>query len=160
MRILGIDPGLSTAGLGFLHIGPNRTIIETDWLTIKTPTALPLEERLFELHENLTEYLEQTKPDLAVVEQLFFTTNKRTAMDTSAARGVILLTLRTHATQIISATPLQLKMSITGDGHADKKQVQEMVKRILKLNEIPSPPDAADALALALFGAYSRKAIC
>ncbi len=155
MRILGIDPGLSTAGLGLITVDNRRNIQVLDWLTIETSSSLPLEERLYELSKDLEAYLEKEKPDHAVVEELFFSTNKRTAMDVSHARGVILMVLRKHGITVQKATPLQLKTAITGDGRADKKQMQAMVQRTLKLKEIPTPADAADALALALYGAFT-----
>lgn len=152
MRILGIDPGLTTAGLGLIDVDSKKNLTALDWLTIEIPIALPLEDRLLELANDLEEYLKEAKPDLAVIEQLFFATNKKSAIEIAHARGVILTILRRHCIDIIHATPLQLKSAITGDGRADKKQVQTMVKRILKLKEIPTPADAADALALAIYG--------
>lgn len=154
MRILGIDPGLSTAGLGLIETDGRGGVSALDWLTITTSPTLPLPERLLELATDLETYLKQERPDVAVVEELFFATNKRTAMDTSQARGAIVVTLKRHGIDVLSCSPLQLKMSITGDGAADKKQMQAMVKLTLKLNETPTPADAADALALALYGSY------
>lgn len=154
MRILGVDPGLSTAGIGLISVSKKRDVEALDWLTIETDPSLPLEERLLELGNDLEAYIADSKPDLAVVEQLFFATNKRTAMDVSQARGVILFVLRRAGIKVQSATPLQIKTCITGDGRADKKQMQSMVQRSLKLKEVPTPADAADALALALYGAF------
>ncbi len=155
MRILGIDPGLSTIGIGLIEVTKGGQPVAVEWLTIETEPHLPLALRLKELAEDLKKYIDDAKPDLAVVEKLFFSRNKRTAMDVSQARGVILATLAQNGTQILEATPLQLKTAIAGDGRADKKQMQAMVKRTLKLEEIPTPADAADALALALFGAFT-----
>jgi crossover junction endodeoxyribonuclease RuvC len=157
MRILGVDPGLSTAGLGLIEMDTKGVLKALDWLSIETPPGLPLEERLLELGNDLEEFLKDAKPDLAVVELLFFSTNKRTAMDVSQARGVILFVLRRHGITIKSVTPLQLKTAIAGDGKADKKQMQAMVKRTLNLKETPQPADAADALALALYGAFTSR---
>ena len=112
---------------------------------------------LRELGNDLRAFLKEAKPDIAIVEELFFATNKQTAMRTAAARGVILYLLADAAVPIITATPLQLKMAITGDGKADKKQMQTMVQRILKLKELPTPADAADALGLALYGAFTHQ---
>ncbi|MBP9850422.1 MAG: crossover junction endodeoxyribonuclease RuvC [Candidatus Peribacteraceae bacterium] len=155
MRILGVDPGLSTAGVGLIEIDAKGLPKALDWLTITTSPALPLADRLLELATDLEGFLKDAKPDIAVVEELFFATNKRTAMDVSQARGVILVTLKKAGIEVRSATPLQLKTAISGDGQADKKQMQAMVKRILRLTEIPEPADAADALALALYGSYT-----
>ncbi len=155
MRILGVDPGLSTVGIGLIDATNRHHPSAIDWLTITTEPALPLAERLRELADDLDSYLKQSRPDRAVVEQLFFATNKQTAMATAQARGVILATLARHGIAVQEVTPLQLKTAITGDGKSDKRQMQEMVKRILKLTELPSPADAADALALALYGAFT-----
>lgn len=157
MNILGIDPGLTTTGLGILEIGLRRVVLSADWLTIQTSASLPLPDRLTELHRDLTTFLLETKPDAAVVEQIFFAKNKRTAIDVAHARGVIILSLHLQGIPVLSATPLQLKTAITGDGRADKKQMRMMVQRILKLKSFLGPADAADALALALYGAYSLK---
>ncbi len=154
MRILGVDPGLSTAGIGLIETGKHPTDVRAlDWMTITTPLGLPLPDRLLELANDLERFLKEAKPDLAVVEELFFATNKKTAMDVSQARGVIIVTLKKHGIDVISVTPLQLKTAITGDGHADKLQMQKMVQSILKLDEYPTPADAADALGLAIYGA-------
>ncbi len=159
MRILGVDPGLSTAGLGLIETDEKGSIRAIDWLTITTSSSLALPERLLELALDLEQFLGEAKADIAVVEELFFSTNKKTAMDVSQARGVLLVTLKKAGISVMSATPLQLKTAITGDGQADKKQMQEMVKRILNLTELPEPADAADALGLALFGAYSIRGL-
>jgi len=155
MRFLGIDPGLTRTGIGLIEGTTSQNPIAIEWLTIETAPTLPTPLRLKELSEDLAKLVEEYKPDIAIVERLFFATNSRSAMDTAEGRGVILLTLATHGIEIIEATPLQLKMSITGDGNADKKQMQAMVQRILKLNTVPTPADAADALALALYGLYT-----
>ena len=155
MLILGIDPGLTTAGIGLIDATNRHHPTAVDWLTITTNPALPLAERLRELRDDLDAYLKDVHPEKAVVEQLFFATNKQTAMATAQARGVILATLAGHGIAVQKVTPLQLKTAITGDGKSDKRQMQEMVKRILKLKELPSPADAADALALALYGAFT-----
>ncbi len=155
MRILGIDPGLRTIGIGLIDRAKGRDPVAIEWLTIETEPGLPLAIRLKELAEDLKKFIDDAKPDLAVVEKLFFATNKRTAMDVSQARGVVVATLAGSGIEVMEATPLQLKMAIAGDGKADKKQMQSMVKRTLKLAEVPKPADAADALALALFGAFT-----
>ena len=155
MRFLGVDPGLSTVGLGLIETDAKGAAKALDWLVITTPPALPLPDRLLELATDLEGFIKETKPDMAVVEELFFAVNKSSAMDVSQARGVILVTLKKAGIEVMSATPLQLKTAITGDGQADKKQMQAMVKRILNLTETPEPADAADALALALYGSYT-----
>lgn len=152
MRILGIDPGLATIGLGLIEAEGSQSITPLDWLTITTPAKTPLLDRLEEISKDLSAYLEETKPDLAVVEKLFFAVNEQTAIDVAQARGVILQTLSSHGIPVIEPTPLQLKSAITGDGKADKRQIQDMLVMLLKLDEAPQPDDAADALALAVFG--------
>lgn len=153
MRILGIDPGLATVGLGLIDAPTRDHLKVVEWLTITTEAGLPFSTRLLEIKNDLSAYLEETKPDLAVIEKIYFQKNTKTAIDVSQARGVILTTLASHAISILEPTPSQLKTSITGDGRADKIQMQQMVQQMLNLQEIPKPDDAADALALAVYGA-------
>lgn len=153
MRILGIDPGLATIGLGLID-APSRSDLQViEWLIISTPAGLPVPERLCEIRKDLNEYLDATAPELVVIERLFFATNERTAIDVAQARGVIVQTVAERGLPIIEPTPLQMKQGITGDGAADKAQVQAMLVTELKLTSIPRPDDAADALALAMYGA-------
>ena len=152
---MGIDPGLATTGIALIEADGN-TVQKAEWLTVTTPAHTPLSDRLAEIQRNLQTFLESTKPELAVVEKLFFATNEKTALDVAHARGVILLTLQTRVIPILEPTPLQLKSCITGDGKADKLQVQNMLMRELHLDEPPKPDDAADALALALFGMFQH----
>ena len=153
MRIVGIDPGLATVGLGYVDSTSAHDIRAGEWLTIQTAAGLPLADRLLEIRTDLLAYISEIRPDVAVVEKLFFATNQKTAIDVAQARGVILFTLAEAALPIIEPTPLQLKSCITGDGGADKQQVQEMLMRTLNLAKIPTPDDAADALGLAVYGA-------
>ncbi|MBU0459119.1 crossover junction endodeoxyribonuclease RuvC [Patescibacteria group bacterium] len=159
MKIIGIDPGIATTGIGLIETSDNRIIENSDWFTISTPANTPLSDRLEELENDLSEYLEKTKPDLAVVEKLFFAANTKTAIDVAQARGVILLTLKSRNIAIIEPTPLEMKSCITGDGKADKLQIQTMIMRELKLDEPPKPDDAADAVGLALYGSYNFASI-
>ena len=156
MRVVGIDPGVATTGLGLVTVDERGEITHPDWLTIETPVGLPLAERLAEIEQDLSAFLTEKKPDLAVVERLFFSRNERTAIDVAQARGVILLTLQTHGIPYLEPTPPALKSAITGDGRADKKQIQSMLRTILKLSEIPKPDDAADALAIAICGVNNK----
>jgi crossover junction endodeoxyribonuclease RuvC len=155
MRILGIDPGFATIGLGLIEATSPYDMKPLEWLTIQTKAGLPLADRLKEIADDLTSFLKDCKPDKAVVEKLYFATNAKTAIDVAHGRGVILLCLAQAAIPFTEATPLQLKSAIAGDGSADKRQIQEMMVRILKLQSIPQPDDAADALALAVYGALS-----
>lgn len=154
MRILGIDPGLATVGIGMIEEVAPGTLRTIDWCTIETSAGLPLWDRLEEIFKDLSGILTDFRPQLTVVEKLFFATNQKTAMDVSHARGAILLCLANRGIQILEPTPMQLKNAITGDGSADKLAMQIMVQRILKLQELPKPDDTADALALAVYGAF------
>ncbi|MEI8230050.1 MAG: crossover junction endodeoxyribonuclease RuvC [Candidatus Peregrinibacteria bacterium] len=158
-RILGIDPGLATVGLGIVERHENGDIRPLDWLTIQTAAGLEASDRLEEIAHDLKEYLQEYSPELAVVERLYFSKNVRTAMAVAQARGVILLTLASAGIPCLEPNPLSLKSCITGDGRADKKQIQDMLVMRLKLQEIPKPDDAADALALALYGALQPVAV-
>lgn len=153
MRILGIDPGLAVVGLGLLQAESAYDLKVLDWLTIRTKAGLSLSERLYEIEKDLEDFVKESQPGLAVVERLFFETNVKTAIDVAHARGVILSTLQRNAVPVIEPTPLQLKLAITGDGKADKQQIQTMLPHLLHIKEIPRPVDAADALALAAYGA-------
>lgn len=157
MRILGIDPGLATVGLGLIEAdGPHHMKV-VEWLTIKTVADESTPERLQEIHRDLSEYLRETKPELAVIERVYFSKNVKTAIDVSQARGVILTCLSQHAIPLLEPTPSELKSAVCGDGKADKIQMQTMMMRMLSLQEIPKPDDAADALALAVFGVLSSR---
>lgn len=153
MRILGIDPGLAVIGVGLIEAKSPYDLEVLEWLTIRTAAGLPLAERLCEIGNDLETFVRETQPAFAVVERLFFETNVQTGLDVAHARGVILATLHKCGLRVTEPTPLQLKLAITGDGKADKLQMQTMMMHMLKLKEIPRPVDAADALALAAFGA-------
>lgn len=153
MKVLGIDPGLATVGLGLVDAPTRDAIRCIEWLTIETPAGMPLQERLLEIENDLTAYLDETRPDMAVVEKLFFAKNETTALDVAHARGVLLSCLARRGIPLLCPSPSEMKAGVTGDGAADKRQVQEMLLRTFNLTEIPKPDDAADALALALFGA-------
>jgi crossover junction endodeoxyribonuclease RuvC len=154
--VLGIDPGLATTGLGLIEVQEGHEPEALDWLTITTEPRLSLSGRLEEIRTDLHAYITETNPDLCVVEKLYFSRNEKTAMDIAQVRGVILLALKEEKIPLLEPNPLTLKSCITGDGHADKRQMQDMLCRILHLSEPPKPDDAADALALALFGALQR----
>ncbi len=123
---------------------------------IETPKTETLAERLNTLHTRLTALVSQWQPSEVAVEELFFATNAKTAIAVGQARGVILLSLFQAGLKIAEYTPLQVKQAVTGYGNADKKQVQEMVRILLRLDKIPKPDDAADALAIAITHQYSR----
>jgi crossover junction endodeoxyribonuclease RuvC len=149
--ILGLDPGIADTGYGVIS-ETNGVLKVLTYGSIKTPKSEELSRRLSSLHQQLIKLIDQYQPQIAVVEQLFFCTNIKTAMTVGQARGVILLSLTNKGITIIEPTPLQVKQGITGYGKADKRQVQQMLKNILKLKTIPQPDDAADALAMAIYG--------
>jgi len=155
MRILGIDPGLATIGLGLIESKNRSDVVAIEWLTLTTPSKTPLSNRLSEIYKDLSEYLQEVQPEYAVIERNFFAANEQSALEVAHARGVILLALSEAKIPMSEVTPLQLKSAITGDGKADKRQVQEMIVRMLGLTEIPKPDDAADGLALAIYGALT-----
>ncbi len=149
MRILGIDPGTATTGFGVIDCKPGKYKM-VDAGVIATPAKTPMEERLATIFDNMTEIIEEFSPQIMSVEKLFFAQNVTTAMTVSQARGVVLLAGAKAEMQIYEYTPLQIKQTITGYGKADKKQMQEMVRVLMNLKEVPKPGDCADAIAAAI----------
>ena len=149
MKIIGIDPGTGILGFGVIEVKRNTFSMITAGV-ITTPAHTPLDERLEDIFDGLTEIIAETKPDVMSIEKLFFAQNVTTAMSVSHARGVAMLTGRKAGLPIAEYTPLEIKQTLTGYGRADKKQMQEMVKVQLGLQSIPKPDDAADALAAAI----------
>ena len=149
MRIIGIDPGTGILGFGVIEVTNGKMKI-VDAGVITTPAHTPLDVRLEDIFDSLTEIIAQTKPDFMSIEKLFFSQNVTTAMSVSHARGVAMLAGRKGGLPITEYTPLQIKQTVTGYGKADKKQVQEMVRIQLGLTSIPKPDDCADALAAAI----------
>jgi crossover junction endodeoxyribonuclease RuvC len=156
MRILGVDPGLTTTGIGCIEAAGDSFRV-LDWMTITSDAALPLTDRLGEIGADFEKIIKEMQPELAVVEQIFFAKNEKTAIGVAHARGVFLMILGKCGIPVIEATPRQLKLAITGDGAADKIQMGTMLLRWLKLEVVPKPADAADALALAVYGGMMRK---
>jgi crossover junction endodeoxyribonuclease RuvC len=149
MRILGIDPGTGILGFGVIDVnGQNVQLVDAG--VIRTPVKEDDAVRLLTIYEELSDIIASTRPTIMSVEKLFFARNVTTAMTVSQARGVVLLCAKQADMEIFEYTPMQIKQAVTGYGKADKKQVQEMVRILLKLQEIPKPDDAADALAAAL----------
>lgn len=149
MRIIGIDPGTGILGFGVIEIIKAKPVL-VDAGVIRTPVKEDDAVRLMTIYEELTDIIAATKPDVMSVEKLFFARNVTTAMTVSQARGVVLLTAMQAGLKIFEYTPMQIKQATTGYGKADKKQMQEMVRVLLQLKEIPKPDDAADALAAAI----------
>lgn len=150
MRVLGIDPGTGILGFGVVEFVKGKKPQMVTAGVIKTPAHTPLAERLIEIYGGLKEIIDETNPDAASIEKLFFAQNITTAISVSHARGVAMLVSAQAGLPIYEYTPLQIKQTLTGYGRADKKQVQEMVKLHLGLKSIPKPDDAADALAAAI----------
>jgi crossover junction endodeoxyribonuclease RuvC len=157
MVILGIDPGLARVGYGAVEKN-KRGIKCLDYGCIKTSPDNSPQNRLNQIFNEINKLIKKYKPNILVVEKLFFFKNAKTAIPVSQAKGVILLAGAKKKIPIYEFTPLQVKMAITGYGRAQKRQVQEMVKILLNLEKIPRPDDAADALGLAISYTYLPKA--
>jgi crossover junction endodeoxyribonuclease RuvC len=149
MLTLGIDPGTAITGYGLVE-GRGDRLTLVDYGVITTPAGEPLPLRLQDIHSGLTKLVQQYRPDSAAVEELFFSTNARTALAVGQARGVALLSVSMLGVPVFEYTPLQVKQAVTGYGRADKAQVQAMVRVLLALDAVPRPDDAADAVAVAI----------
>jgi crossover junction endodeoxyribonuclease RuvC len=150
MRIIGIDPGTGILGFGVIDVLASDELRLVDAGVIRTPVHEQTAVRLKTIYDELSNIIADNKPEVMSVEKLFFAKNVTTAMTVSQARGVILLCAEQAGLKIYEYTPLQIKQSLTGYGRAEKKQIQEMVKVVLKLKEVPKPDDCADALAAAI----------
>ena len=150
MRVLGIDPGVAITGWSVVDFDGRSVSVLVDYGVIETSKDLEANKRLFEIYSDLSQILEEFNPEIAGVESLLFCNNAKTVMSVGEARGVVLLVLEKYTIEAYNFTPLQVKSSISGYGKAEKKQVQENVKRICGLEEIPKPDDAADAIAVAI----------
>ena len=150
MVILGIDPGYAIVGYGVIEKDSRGNCSVIDYGAINTPKEEDFPVRLAMIQDGMKCLINKFKPDAVAVEELFFNQNITTGIAVAEARGVILCTAIQHVPKVFEFTPMQVKLSITGTGKADKKQVQFMTKTILKLKSVPKPDDAADALAVAL----------
>ena len=149
MRILGIDPGYAIVGFGIVdYAGANFAPV--DYGAILTEAHTPFTERLCSIDTDIYEVFRRYEPDCMAVEKLYFTSNQKTAIDVAQARGILILAAATKKIPVFEYTPLQVKMAVVGYGKAEKKQVMNMTKNILRLEQIPKPDDAADALAIAI----------
>lgn len=157
MLALGIDPGTATTGYGLVAETADGGLRVIEFGAILTPASLPMPERLLELHKRLKELLLLHRPESCAVEKLFFQRNVTTAISVGQARGVILLAAAEAGVEVAEYTPLEVKQAISGYGRADKRQMQEMVRTLLSLPDIPRPDDAADALALAICHLHSAR---
>ncbi len=156
MIILGIDPGLATIGFGVIS-ADKGVFSAIDYGIVSTPKDEGHPVRLKMISDGISALIDKYKPDQIAVEQLFFAKNVKTALSVAEARGVILLTAVVKCGRLYEYTPNQIKVAITGYGSADKYQMQNMVKILLKLSDIPRPDDAADALAVALCHAQTNR---
>ena len=154
MRILGIDPGFATIGFGLITADRGQVHMVT-YGAITTPAGLPLSKRLYQISTDMEDLIGQLKPDTISIEELFFNTNITTGIAVAHGRGVILCAAEKCGIPLYEYTPSQVKLAVTGYGKAEKHQVMDMTKRLLKLKSVPRPDDAADALALALCHARS-----
>jgi crossover junction endodeoxyribonuclease RuvC len=155
MVVIGIDPGVATTGYGLIKEQADGTLSVIDYGVILTQSQMPMPERLCELYRKLNEILLLHRPDSGAVEKLFFQRNVRTALSVGQARGVALLALAQSKLPVTEYTPLEVKQAVAGYGSADKNQVQQMVRVLLDLEQIPHPDDAADALAVAICHIHS-----
>lgn len=157
MAVIGIDPGTALTGYGIIEELPDQSLQVIDFGVIRTdPTDKP-EIRLRKIFSHLNEILSLYKPETGAVEKLYFQRNTRTAMSVGQARGVAILSLAEAGLSISEYGPVEIKQAVVGYGKASKNQVQQMVKILLNLQEIPKPDDAADALAVAICHIHSRK---
>ena len=158
MRILGIDPGYGITGFGVIDSqkGTNRLI---SCGAITTPAGMDFSARLEIIYEDMRKLLEQAKPDAVAIEELFFGQNVTTGIGVAQSRGVILLAIRQAGLTVTSYKPSQIKQALVGYGNASKRQMQDMTKRILHLESMPKPDDAADAIAIALCHARSSTSL-
>jgi len=153
MKVLGIDPGTATTGYGVIE-NKKGTISLIEYGCITTSPHLQLAERLAEIHQDLTRLIQRYRPRLLAVESVFFYKNIKTAIAVAQARGIVLLCANQSKVKLVEFTPLEVKRALTNYGRADKRQIQSMVARLLELETIPKPDDAADALAIAICAAY------
>ncbi len=156
MIIIGIDPGYAIVGIGVVEYAQNK-LRTLEYNAITTPSTMPTVERLKKIYTDMTQYIKKYNPDAIAIEELFFNSNQKTAINVAQARGVLLACGANANVPIYEYTPLQVKQAVTGYGRAQKGQIQQMVKMMLGLNAIPKPDDAADALAIAICHAHSNK---
>ena len=158
MRILGIDPGVATVGFGILEAyGMHQRMLSCGVIT--TPAHTPLSSRLDRIYTDLEELIRSCNPDAISIEELFFSKNITTGIPVAHARGVVLLCAFRCGVPVYEYTPMQVKQAVVGYGKAEKRQVMDMVRRLLHLTAVPKPDDAADAVAIALCHARSSTSL-
>lgn len=146
--IMGIDPGLATCGYGIIEVTGQRSFTLRESGAIRTSSDEPMDARLKSIYSAVGDLAREYEPKTVAIEKIFFSNNQKTAVLVAQARGVIILA--SHGREVVSYSPLEIKKTITGYGKANKKQVQTMVQRLLGLQELPSPADAADAIGVSL----------
>ena len=158
MRILGIDPGYGITGFGLVDAQRGQfRLLRCGAIT--TPPNTDFSWRLEVIYNDMVELLRVTKPDVVAIEELFFGQNVTTGIGVAQSRGVILLAIRQAGLPVYPYKPMQVKQSVVGYGNATKHQMMDMTKRLLHLNEMPKPDDAADAIAIALCHARSSTSL-
>ncbi|MCZ7538496.1 MAG: crossover junction endodeoxyribonuclease RuvC [Anaerolineae bacterium] len=150
MLVLGIDPGTATTGYGLVRESPDGDLTAVAFGVITTPARTPMPDRLLELHAKITALIAQYQPDAAAIEALYFGKNVTTAITVAQGRGVILLALAQAGLAVREYKPAEIKQAIAGYGNADKGQMQEMIRHLLGLDDLPRPDDAADGLGVAI----------
>jgi len=155
MIILGIDPGLALLGYGVIEVLPGDRRRMLTYGTISTKAGTPFPDRLRAIYQGVNQLMDIYRPDDVAFEELFFSKNVTTGIQVGGARGVALVAVSQRTDHLYEYTPMQIKQAVTGYGGADKRQMQNMVKLLLRLDEIPQPDDAADALGVALTHANS-----
>ena len=158
MRILGIDPGYGITGFGVIEAERGQCrLLQCGAIT--TPAGMDFSARLEIIYDDMRKLLEVAKPDAVAIEELFFGQNVTTGIGVAQSRGVILLAIRQAGLEVTSYKPMQVKQALVGYGNATKRQMQDMTKRILHLQAMPKPDDAADAIAIALCHARSSTSL-
>jgi len=157
MIILGIDPGIATTGYGIVSKKHKNDLFFVDYGVITTSPKKTAGERLEQIYSEVAAIIKKHKPDILAIENVYFFKNLKTIIPVSQAKGVVILAAAKKNLPICEFTPPQVKTTITGYGKAEKKQMQHMIRHILKLREIPKPDDAADALGVAICGALSKQ---
>ncbi len=156
IRIIGIDPGTATTGYGIIDKVSSSPIL-VDFGAIITSPHKPIQNRLVNIYEKVNELIDQYKPNVMVMERLFFSKNQTTAIAVGKSCGVIQFAAAQRGLEVVEYTPPEVKQAVVGYGNAEKKQIQYMIQRILNMKECPKPDDAADALALAICHAHAEK---
>lgn len=155
MLVIGIDPGTATTGYGLVREAADGSLSAVAYGIVQTPADEPMPQRLLTIYNELTDILQLHRPTAGAVEKLYFQTNVKTAISVGQGRGVALLALAQAGLPVSEFTPLEVKQAVAGYGKAGKRQVQEMVRALLGLQDLPRPDDAADALAVAICHIHS-----